>query len=137
MCIDAILNCNDLAYNFPTLPVNLIKSLLEFKSVSSNGAIEGCVATIDGFLLKIQTPAANETGNVKKYYLGHYSCYGINVQAACDYKCGFVFVCVAAPGGVNDITAFGIRQQWQISSKTCQLVNLLLAIVHVCVLNIY
>ena len=101
-----MLNCNNLAYNFPTLPADLIKSSLEFKSVSSNGAIKGCVAAIDGFLLKIQTPAANETGNVKKYYLGHYCRYGINIQAACDYRCRFVSVCVAAPGGVNDITAF-------------------------------
>lgn len=31
---------------------------------------------------------------------------GINVQAACDSKCRFVYASLAAPGGANDIAAF-------------------------------
>jgi len=30
----------------------------------------------------------------------------VNVQAACDHKCRFVYAAVAAPGGANDIAAF-------------------------------
>ena len=77
-----------------------------FQSISSHDAITGCVACVDGYFLKIQTPAASETGNVKAYYSGHYQAYGINIQAACDYRCRFVSVCVAAPGSTNDIVAF-------------------------------
>ena len=32
--------------------------------------------------------------------------YGINVQAVCNSWCHFIFVALAAPGGVNDIAAF-------------------------------
>ena len=61
---------------------------------------------VDGFLLRIQVSEKNETGNVKTYLSGHYQAYGIKVQAACDYEYHCVYVCVAVPGGVNDITAF-------------------------------
>ena len=57
-------------------------------------------------LLQIHTPAEFETGNVKAYFSGHYQDYGINVQAACDSKCRFVYAALAAPGGSNDIAAF-------------------------------
>jgi hypothetical protein len=77
-----------------------------FRNISSNGVIDGCIACVDGILLKIQTPAATEVGNVKAFFSGHYQTYGINVQAACDSNCKFVSVCIAAPGGSNDIAAF-------------------------------
>jgi len=50
-----------------------------FESLSSQGAIKGCVA-----LLQIKVPSSSETGNVKAYFSGSYQTYGINVQAACD-----------------------------------------------------
>jgi len=56
-----------------------------------------CVACIDGYLLQIMVPACSETGNVKSYFSGHYQTYGINIQAACDHKCRFVYAAVAAP----------------------------------------
>jgi hypothetical protein len=68
--------------------------------------IDGCVACVDGLLLRIQTPSSSETGNVKAFFSGHYQAYGINVQAACNSRCRFVSVCIAAPGGSNDIAAF-------------------------------
>jgi DDE superfamily endonuclease len=102
-CIDAILGADGLSFEFPKNPDDAAG---QFQRISSNEAIKGCVACIDGYLLEIQTPSANETGNVKAYYSGHYSTYGINVQAACDHKSRFVSVCVASPGGVNDIAAF-------------------------------
>jgi len=74
--------------------------------LSSQGAIKGCVACLDWFLLKIKVPAKDETGNVKAYFSGHYQTYGINVQAACDHKRRFVYAALAAPGGANDIAAF-------------------------------
>jgi hypothetical protein len=61
---------------------------------------------LDGLLLPIQTPSTTETGHVKSYFSGHYQAYGINVQAACDARCQFVYASLAAPGGTNDIVAF-------------------------------
>jgi len=64
------------------------------------------VACLDGYLLQIKVPANAETGNVKAYFSGHYQTYGINMQAACDHHCRFVYAALAAPGGANDIAAY-------------------------------
>jgi len=57
-------------------------------------------------LLQIKVPAKTETGNVKAYFSGHYQTYGINVQAACDHQCRFVYAVLAVPGSANDIAAY-------------------------------
>ena len=41
-----------------------------FESLSSQSAIEGCVACFNGFLLQIIVPSCSETGNVKAYFQG-------------------------------------------------------------------
>jgi len=74
--------------------------------LSSHGAIKGCAACLDGYLLQIKVPAKAETGNVKAYFSGHYQTYGINVQTACDHQCRFKYAALAAPGGANDIAAY-------------------------------
>jgi hypothetical protein len=104
-CMDAILAADELSFSFPS-GEQIDTAAREFDAISSNRAIKGCVACVDGYLLRIQVPSATETGNVKAYFSGHYQTYGINVQAACDHRCRFVYVCIAAPGGANDITAF-------------------------------
>jgi len=38
-----------------------------FEALSSQGAIKGCVACLDGFLLQTQIPLRSATGNVKAY----------------------------------------------------------------------
>jgi DDE superfamily endonuclease len=90
----------------PSPSLDLQAAAEGFKSISSNRVIDGCIACVDGILLKIQTPRASEVGNVKAFFSGHYQTYGINVQAACDSNCKFVSVCTAAPGGSNNIAAF-------------------------------
>ena len=72
--------------------------------MSSYDAIKRCVACLDGFLLQIKVPVKNETGNVN--FSGHYQTYEINVQAARDHQCRFVYAALAAPGGANDISAY-------------------------------
>ncbi len=39
------------------------------------------------------------------YYSGHYAEFGINIQAACDSSCRFVYVSVSAPGRTSDVVA--------------------------------
>ena len=65
----------------------------------------GCVACLDGYALQIQVPTSNETGNVKVNFSGHYQTHSINVQAAHNYKCRFVYAALAVPGGANRIAA--------------------------------
>jgi hypothetical protein len=102
----AILLSEALSIHFPTTDEELQNAANDFKSLSTNGVIDGCVACVDGILLRIQTPPSSATGNVKAFFSGHYQAYGINVQAACDSRCRFVSVCAVAPGGSNDIAAF-------------------------------
>ena len=40
--------------------------------------------------------------NVKSYFSGHYQMYGINIQAACDHNCHFLFIGVGGPGVMGD-----------------------------------
>jgi DDE superfamily endonuclease len=105
-CIAAILHCEQLRYSLPATADEIEEAESAFKAHSTGGVIDGCVACVDWLLLRIQTPSPDETGNVKAYFSGHYQAYGINVQAACDAQCRFVFAALAAPGGANDITAF-------------------------------
>lgn len=64
-CMAAILACEQLAYSFPPMEEEIQDAALNFQELSSEGVINGCVACIDGFLLAVQTPSSNETGNVK------------------------------------------------------------------------
>lgn len=105
-CVNAILQCDGLSYSFPSDNASIAAAAMEWKEYSTSGIVSGCVACMDGLLLQIQTPPSKDTGNVKAYFSGHYQTYGINVQAACDAKCRFIFAQLAAPGGANDIAAF-------------------------------
>lgn len=105
-CVDAINSCDELSYHFPRQPSQIESSSREFQMLSTNGALDGCVGCLDGLLLKIITPPATDTGNVKAYFSGHYQCYGINIQAVCDANCRFSYVAVAAPGSTFDATAY-------------------------------
>jgi len=105
-CIDAILESADLAYKFPSTEKEVDEAAQGFESLSTHVGIKGCVACLDGYFLQIKVPASGETGNVKSYISGHYQTYGINVHAACNHRCRFVYAAVAAPGGTNDIAVF-------------------------------
>jgi len=89
-CMDAILDSTELAYKFSETEQELNEAAQGFSTLSSHGAIKGCVACLDGYMLQIKVPAKTETGNVKAYFSGHYQTYGINFQAACE-------VCVRCP----------------------------------------
>jgi len=104
-CVHAVLQCNQLAIKFPRSVDEIEQSAKSFRNFSTDGVIDGCVACLDGMLLPIQTPSSTETGNVMAYYSGHYAEYGLNIQAACDSMCRFVYVSVAAPGSTSDIVA--------------------------------
>ena len=78
-CIRAINECEALAYKFPTSPQEVEDAAQSFKAISSNGVIEGCVAGMDGILIKTITPSRKEVGNVKAFFSGQYQHYGLKV----------------------------------------------------------
>ena len=79
-CIRAINECEVLVYKFPTSPQEVEDAAQSFKAISSNGVIEGCVAAMDGILMKIMTPSRKEVVNVKAFSSGHYQHCALNAQ---------------------------------------------------------
>jgi hypothetical protein len=82
--LDAINDCPSLSINFPMTLSDLSRSAAEFKSISSHGIIDGCIAALDGWLCRIRVPSAKEVRKVTAYFSGHYQFYGLNVQATCE-----------------------------------------------------
>lgn len=48
---------------------------------------------------------------MKSFYSGHYSWYGINIQACADSNCRFIAFSCNSPGGMNDSIAY---ERWGI-----------------------
>lgn len=64
------------------------------------------VAAVDGLLIRCKAPTPKETANVKSYYSGSKSSYGINVQAMCDHNMRFCSLSTISPGSTNDWVAW-------------------------------
>jgi DDE superfamily endonuclease len=100
--IDAINRCFELDVEFPWTTDECIEASPGFRAVSSGEAMDACVFAVDGYHLQIQPPSRKETTNVRSFFSGHYSKYGLNIKGACDHLCSFVFLGVAAPGVTGD-----------------------------------
>lgn len=98
----AIIKCKPLKIRFPKTEEECAKAADDFKSVSTGHAINNCVCVVDGYHMATIVPQKNVAGNVRSYFNGHYRSYGVNVQAACDRHCRFVFFGVAAAGVIPD-----------------------------------
>ena len=86
-------NCPDLDIIFPQTKEELDKTALDFKAVSSQQLIAGCVGSLDGVLVKVRTPAFSEVGTTQDAcFSGHHKCHGVNIQAVCDALCTFNFL---------------------------------------------
>ena len=91
--------------HFPRSREDCKKIAKEFEDRSFGQAVVNCVSVVDGYLLKIIAPGSNVVGNQRSYFSGHYACFGLNVQAACDIFCRFTFLGVAGPGVLPDRVA--------------------------------
>lgn len=100
--IRAINKCEELKIRVPKTQEECAKAADGFKSISFQGCIDNCVYVVDGYHLQMTTPSKKEAKNVRSYFSGHYQTYGVNIQAACDHLCRFVFLAVAAPGVTGD-----------------------------------
>ncbi|KAI2492717.1 hypothetical protein MHU86_21824 [Fragilaria crotonensis] len=104
----AINDCDTLAIIFPTTPEECKKAAEGFSNISKEGCISNRVAVLDGYHLEIRTPPKKQVGNVCSFFSGHYQMHGVNVQAACDHNCRFLFLGVAGPGVMGDRDAVKI-----------------------------
>lgn len=88
--------------HFPQSHEECSKAAAGFQSKSFSGAMKNVVSVLDGYLLRIQVPCVKDVGNVRSFFNGHYQCYGVNLQAACDSECRFTFIGAAGPGVMPD-----------------------------------
>ena len=98
----AIVRCENLQIIWLNTKELAVQSAAGFSTISTNCAMTECVAVLDGYHMKIVTPPKKEVQNVKSYFSGHYQTYGINIQAACDHNCRFLFIGVGGPGVMGD-----------------------------------
>ena len=90
--IKAINNCSKLWISWPYTKERQLDRATGFTSISTNHALRGCVAVLDGYHLQTITPSKKEVHKVQSYFSGHYQTYGVNIQAACDHNCCFLFL---------------------------------------------
>ncbi len=102
LLIDAIKKCPELQIKFPTNLEEIRAAAKQFRVLSSENVMRGCIGALDGCFIRIKAPAS---GNVVNYYSGHYEDHGLNLQACCNHRCQFIFASVAAPGSVSDMRA--------------------------------
>jgi hypothetical protein len=100
--VDAINQCQQMAIEFPNTVEKVKEAAKGFQSISTQGCIWNCVSVLDGYHLQTQTPPRSQVDNVRSYFSGHYQTYGVNIQAACDHHCRFLFLAIAGPGVMGD-----------------------------------
>jgi hypothetical protein len=61
----AITSCDALAYSFPKTIEDIIEASNQFRKISTNEFMSGCVGVIDGLLLRVRVPSSNKVGNVE------------------------------------------------------------------------
>ncbi len=59
-CIDAIISYDELSFHFSKTPLEIERAALGFKAISLNGIMDGCVAAMDGILIKTKTPSTSQ-----------------------------------------------------------------------------
>ena len=97
-----IVRCGNLRIMWLDTKELAVQSAAGFSSISTNRVMTECVVVLNGYHMEIATPPKKEVHNVKSYFSGHYQTYGINVQAACDHNCHFLFIGVGGPGIMGD-----------------------------------
>jgi hypothetical protein len=101
----AVIECPRLDIYFPKTKDELDEQASRFESISHHGLIRGCIGAIDEILIRTVKPAGKKATD---YFSGHYKWYGMNVQAVCDERGRFLYICTALPGSQPDANAFDV-----------------------------
>jgi hypothetical protein len=91
---------------------------------TSCGLLNGHLAAKDGWLA--ETEMSVDVLNRRKYYSGHYKCYGLNVQVMVGPDLEFFYICIAAPREMFVNGSLIFRRCGQKASFMSTLISLLL-----------
>ena len=107
--VQAVNNCDELAFKFPTTEAECKEIASEFV-LRSKAGFSNCVGCIDGLLVWIEKPSTDECEargvNSGKFYCGRKGKYGLNMQAVCDARRRFIDVSILHPASASDYLAF-------------------------------
>jgi DDE superfamily endonuclease len=107
--VDAVLECDDLAINFPSDHAKQ-RELAEGFASKSQAGFKTCCGAIDGMLLWTERFSDEECVKAgcssKKFFCGRKHKFGLNFQAICDSESRFLDVCIQHPGATSDFLSF-------------------------------
>lgn len=107
--IAAINNCPHLKFKFPRKHEDQLALAAEFTKRSQAGFC-CCVGCIDGMLLWIDRPTAEDCRQMKtgdaKFHCTRKGKFGFNLQAVCDAHGRFMSVWIKTPGASSDFLSF-------------------------------
>jgi hypothetical protein len=107
--VDAVNNCPDLAFGYPSDWKEQEKIAQGFHRVS-RGIFKCCAGAIDGIMIWMEKPSAkhcemSECG-AKKFFCGRKKKFGLNMQATCDHEKRFLDIYLKHPASTSDYLAF-------------------------------
>ena len=110
MCLEAINQCDELAFSFPTDHAKQ-KDIADGFKEKSEAELDWCVGVIDGMLIWIYCPSEAECETLgvgqKKFLCYRKGRFGlIFLQAICDHELCFLDVCIRYRGATSDLLAF-------------------------------
>ena len=113
--VNAINQTKELDISFPTdhqEQRNIAKGFL----AKSAAGFDNCVGAIDGLLIWIQKPSADECliaqCGAKQFYCGHKHKFGLNLQGICDSQGRFLDISIGHPASASDYLAFITSPIW-------------------------
>ena len=86
-----------------------IKDITHEFALTSDGTMNGCLGSIDGWLVAILCPTLAEVNNPGKYF-SRKGFYAINVQVICDKNKRILWRSIGQIGSIHDSRAFNISK---------------------------
>ena len=74
----------------------------------------GCIATIDGLVIKLRKPPKTAHASAMAFFCGRYKCFGVAMQAMCDSNLKRLWFTANSPGSVHDSVAFKSSRLYQL-----------------------
>ncbi len=130
LSMDAIDSIAEFAICFPYDDASQLRDMeAGWAARSTEFAVRGCVAALDGIIVKTVKPPRflefrDANGLDKRiriqqarYWQPRKCCYGLNVQVMCDAKCRITYIFIKAPASSHDSLAFHLSALGQILKK--------------------
>ena len=109
MVVHATNSCKELEFHFPTTQEQC-KQVPEGFAFRSKAGFNNCIRCIDGMLLWMEKPNANECQKVGvdsgKFFCGQKGKFGLNLLGVCDSMQRFTYISIQHPVSASDYLAF-------------------------------